>query len=460
MLSALLARSDAAAALIGSGITSVTMALPDVGFDGLPQGLPQGLTDFIYWASPEDRHFLLGCEQVVSVETTGQRHIGALAAALQSMQTNWRQFDLDDLGQSPALFTGFPFAAASANDATEHTTAGLSAFLRLPLITLQRQRAVCSLTLNWHRDKGDGEAAKAAWLHALQRLLIAVSSPIDAAPCANPLRRVSATPNDATWLARVGQATQDIHQGLLKKVVLSRHIHVVAPRRFEPARLLINLAQRFPSCVQIAMTGDFGVLAAATPERLIRLKHGRLHSDALAGTWRRDPDEGRDALLGFDLQHSDKALHEHQLVVDAILRRLAPVSSDLTYPEEPLLMRLRGLHHLWTPIEGKPAREIGLLDLAERLHPTPAVGGAPSAAALDWLARHGETRDGLYTGVFGWMTPGGDGDLSVVLRCAVLKDNHAHLSAGAGIVGSSDPIEELAETELKLAAMLDALEEA
>jgi salicylate biosynthesis isochorismate synthase len=116
------------------------------------------------------------------------------------------------------------------------------------------------------------------------------------------------------------------------------------------------------------------------------------------------------------------------------------------------------VQHLWSPVRGKKKPNTGVLDLAARLHPTPAVGGSPRTEALDWLSQQGESRRGWYTGAFGWMDASGDGELSVVLRCGVVKENHVDLFAGAGIVAGSDPSQELAETEWKLLTMQGALQ--
>jgi menaquinone-specific isochorismate synthase len=97
-----------------------------------------------------------------------------------------------------------------------------------------------------------------------------------------------------------------------------------------------------------------------------------------------------------------------------------------------------------------------VFELLERMHPTPAVGGAPRAAALKWLRQHGEARRGWYTGGVGWLDDAG-GDVWVALRCALVEGLHASLYAGAGIVAGSRPEQELKETGWKLQAMLEAL---
>ena len=97
------------------------------------------------------------------------------------------------------------------------------------------------------------------------------------------------------------------------------------------------------------------------------------------------------------------------------------------------------------------------LELLELMHPTPAVGGepwqraAPLIPALEGLDR------GWYAGPLGWTDAAGDGEFCVALRCALLRGGLARCYAGNGIVRGSDPAAELAETEVKLAALLPLL---
>ena len=120
-------------------------------------------------------------------------------------------------------------------------------------------------------------------------------------------------------------------------------------------------------------------------------------------------------------------------------------------------MALRFVQHLLTPISGELRAGIGLLDLVKHLHPTPAVLGFPREAAALWLETIGEQRDGLYTGVAGWIDSAGDGVAAVVLRSAMIHDCRAVLWAGAGIMADSLSVAEFAETELKMATMLEVL---
>ena len=155
---------------------------------------------------------------------------------------------------------------------------------------------------------------------------------------------------------------------------------------------------------------------------------------------------------------STKDQGEHAFVVRQVVESLAPLCAKLDHPAEPEIRGLRNVLHLRTAIAGTLSAPHHVLDLAARLHPTPAVGGTPTDAALAWIAAHETDPRGWYAGPVGWFDAAGDGKLAVALRSGILEGTRAHLYAGAGIVRDSDPDAEYAETRLKLAAVLSALE--
>ena len=108
-----------------------------------------------------------------------------------------------------------------------------------------------------------------------------------------------------------------------------------------------------------------------------------------------------------------------------------------------------------SPLASHPG--IGIVDLVERLHPTPAVGGYPRDRALEAIARLEVIDRGWYAGPFGWAGLDGSGEFAVAIRSGLLSGRTASVFAGAGIVAGSAPKAELAETELKLRPMLAAL---
>lgn len=418
----------------GSGLLSLTLATPDLAFDRLPEGLH----DCSYWARPADGHFLLGLAVAASVEAQGEGRFRALDAAFAEYRRLWHVVDADGLGFQPVALAGFAFGQEAAGDVP-------NARLTIPSLLVQRRAETCAMTFTCDRG-GSPDAVLAGWMALAGEVMAAMDRdtplPVNVSP-----QRVSSQPGDDVWLARVARAVTDIRAGKLDKVVLARSIRVRSTQPFVPAALMAALATRYPGCIHFThFFPGSGVLLGATPESLVSLFAGQVVSDALAGT---DWQSGR--------LDDEKSLHEHRLVVNAIVRALEPVCGFLQIPARPKVFELHELRHLRSVIKGTAGLGVSLLNLVERLHPTPAIGGAPARCALDWLARHGEIRSGWYSGATGWIGYDGDGEFAVALRCAWLDGNEAELYAGAGIVAASDPHTELEETEAKLNAMLRVL---
>jgi len=124
----------------------------------------------------------------------------------------------------------------------------------------------------------------------------------------------------------------------------------------------------------------------------------------------------------------------------------------------PEIVRLTNIQHLATTVRGE-LREPPptLLELAAALHPTPAINGAPVAAARRMIAELEGMERGWYAGAVGWMDGRGDGELAVAIRSGLLYEDGARLFAGNGMMPDSDPAAELEETRLKLRVLLGAL---
>jgi salicylate biosynthesis isochorismate synthase/menaquinone-specific isochorismate synthase len=178
---------------------------------------------------------------------------------------------------------------------------------------------------------------------------------------------------------------------------------------------------------------------------------------ALAGSTRRSADPAVDDHLGEQLLRSEKDREEQQIVTRRIVRTLEPHSVWVTAADEPVLARIANIQHLATPIRAQLARPVGVVELAGLLHPTPAVGGEPLDAARPLIPALEGLERGWYAGPVGWTDANEDGDFCVALRCALLTGEVARCYAGVGVVRDSDPAAELAETEVKLQALLPVL---
>ena len=150
--------------------------------------------------------------------------------------------------------------------------------------------------------------------------------------------------------------------------------------------------------------------------------------------------------------------HEHQITIDKVFDTLIPWCSYLDYEPEPAVVGVANLQHLATMVEGRLSQPApSVIELVRALHPTPAVNGWPREAAQAWIAEHEGFDRGRYAGTVGWVDGRGNGTFAVSIRCADVEGTTARLVAGNGIVADSDPDTELAETQVKLQAMLSAL---
>jgi isochorismate synthase len=256
----------------------------------------------------------------------------------------------------------------------------------------------------------------------------------------------------------VAEAARRVRAGELRKVVLARTIEVEAERELDPRRLAHRLRAVDPHAYTfIAPAGD-GCLVGASPELLVS-RHGlEVRANPLAGSASRAGDPAEDRVNAEQLAASAKDREEHAVVVEAVAASLEPLCETVTWDPEPVLQSTPNIWHLSTRFRGRlrePAPTA--LELALALHPTPAVGGSPSEAALATLAQLEGFDRGSYAGPVGWVDTGGNGEWAIALRCALLEGERATLYAGAGIVGASDPAAELDETERKFGAFLDAL---
>jgi salicylate biosynthesis isochorismate synthase/menaquinone-specific isochorismate synthase len=255
----------------------------------------------------------------------------------------------------------------------------------------------------------------------------------------------------------VARAVQEIRGSSLEKVVLAREVQVHAPIAHEAGPVLGILREAFPSCYVFAVGRGDSTFLAASPELLVRREGQRASTVALAGSTRRSADPAVDDHLGEQLLRSEKDREENAIVARRITRVLEHQSVWVTAAPEPVLVRVANIQHLAMPIRAQLTAPLDAVELAGMLHPTPAVGGEPWSVAEDMIPAFEGLDRGWYAGPVGWVDAAGDGEFCVALRCALLRDRIAHCYAGCGIVRDSDPAAELAESEVKLSAMLPVL---
>lgn len=416
----------------GGALLSITLDLGTTPTDWLDRA-PR-TADYCYWARPTRAGYCLGLGRAVACTSAGPARLTALQAAYDGMVREWLH-DGDDGCSEPVACLGFAFDDDGGAPLP-------SAQIWVPAVLLRRhgERSTATFTTA-ARDSAD---APMHWLALLDAVAeggaTEVHAPETTGGSGSPLAQ-------RAWAARVDAALAAIAAGEIDKVVLSRTRRLTLPTPPSPVRLLRTLTQLQPESTTYAIGTPSATFLGATPERLVSRRGVTVRADALAGTaWSDTPlDVGKNA-------------HEQALVVRAIREALAPLCAALDVPEAPQVLELRHLRHLFSPIRGQLRDGVTLFDLIAALHPTPAVGGWPIVRACDWLRHHHERRRGWYTGGIGWIDRGGDGELAVGLRSALIEGRNVELAAGAGIVAGSSAALEFDETEAKLATMLRALQ--
>lgn len=280
-----------------------------------------------------------------------------------------------------------------------------------------------------------------------------------------PRWQVSAEPSPLAYQRNVEQALALIAAGgpdALRKVVLARSLSLRGDAPIDIKALLQRLGvDRQITVFSVPLPPSAGrqrTLIGATPELLVEKAGVTVASEPLAGSALRMEDAAADRAAAEGLGRSDKDRREHAAVVEWIADRLAPYCRQLRVPPEPRPVSTRFMWHLGTRIEGTLKDDrVSSIELAEALHPTPAVCGLPMAAARAAIDRLEDFDRDFFAGAVGWCDGHGDGRWLMALRCAEVSGEQARLYAGAGIVAGSAPAAECAETSAKLAALLEAL---
>lgn len=276
-----------------------------------------------------------------------------------------------------------------------------------------------------------------------------VTSPSEAPPATS--FHITAVQDRETWCRRIAATITELSSSALEKVVLAREVLVEANTAFDRRVVAGRLRRDQPGCITY-VAGD---LVGASPELLISRRGPDLLSRPMAGTVPRLATVSADDAAVDRLLHSAKDGREHELVVEAVASTLAKLGAEPSVAGT-CAQRFASVTHLVTEVRAVHD-DLDAAVVAAELHPTPAVGGTPTEAAIAHIADVEGFDRGVYAGPVGWVDAAGDGDFLVALRGATIDDHRARLIVGAGILVDSDPAAEWEETQAKLDPILRAL---
>jgi isochorismate synthase len=406
-----------------------------------------GYADQVLWApSPEEEHCGVGAARVL--QGYGAGRFAQIRDGAARLYQGLMRLDPWNIGAPvPRLAGGFAFRATPIRSQLWQDFA--DARFLLPRIAYTRRAGCAWLTLSADAQELRGATGRARLIHEGQVALQLLHARPVVSPRITTGLNLSERP-EREWAELVSKARGEITEGRFEKAVLARQVTLLGAGLPAPARVLERLRTEAPQCTRFALKVNGHTFLGASPERLIKCEDLQVWTEALAGSMRTDLAAQDDALLG-----NIKESHEHAIVARQIRATLTPLYQSMR-ADGPNVHRLRHLAHLRTRFAAVLKLRTHILDLVSQLHPTPAVGGSPRAAALEWINEHEQLDRGFYAGPFGVFDAAGNGEFVVAIRSGVLAATEAHLFAGAGIVEGSTAAAELAETRLKLRSLLAA----
>lgn len=425
-----------------------------------PQGLrvevPVAYTDALAWLRAQQadtRIYWAGREHRVQIAGLGAADV--ISAHNGNIESVFAELQRDMASAHPNLryYGGMAFDP-SRKTSEEWLPFGSYRFT-LPQFQLENHGThsylVCNVLL---RTRGDWDRVSGAVLEGLDAIVF----PEDTKPgiLAPPVTRTD-IPDPNGWTACVQEALKAIAEEYVRKVVLARRSVFMFDIPPDPLALLTRIVARTAATYQFYFQPEAGTaFLGATPEQLYN-RHGRhVETEALAGTRPRGATSAEDATLAREFLSSGKDRREHGFVVQAIRETLDGLCRSVYTNPEVSVLKLPRCQHLMCPIEGILQADVSDALIMKALHPSPAVGGTPTAKALEYIREHEPFDRGWYAGPVGWVGPE-SGQFAVAIRSGLVHGNILSLYSGAGIVDGSSPDAEWDEIDTKLSNALSAL---
>lgn len=397
----------------------------------------------IYWNSRSSGR-LLGIGTAWQCRTQGAERFQQLEQARTELLNHWSQIDPEESGHAPPLYLQYAF---DPQDPMEQEWSGFAnTLLLLPRLLLTSRQGHQFITLSHPVEaQSEPQPLLQQWQQDLQQLeTLFTPQPEQEPPTLQP------SPQQPSSRALIEHGIESIQRGELEKVVLGHAQPCRLSAPLSPPRALQQLERSNRHGVQLLYAAEEKKLIAAPPEQLLKKTGATVEAEALAGTLPRGETPELERQLEQQLLQDGKLLHEHQLVVDFIEQQLAHHCSSVERPDSPTVHKLEQIQHLLTALQGELKQESTLFELTATLHQSPAICGTPKQSALEWLRQQNNSQRGYYCGGAGWINNAGDGEVHVVLRCALIEAEQATLYAGVGVVDGSDTEEEQREIGLKI----------
>lgn len=258
----------------------------------------------------------------------------------------------------------------------------------------------------------------------------------------------------------IGKAKHHIKEGDIFQIVLSNRLQAnFEGSLFDTYRVLRTVN---PSPYMFYFSGTDVEVAGASPETLVKLEDGILHTFPLAGTRPRGKSEKEDKELEAELLADEKELAEHNMLVDLGRNDLGKISKFGSVVVEKFhsIERYSHVMHIGSTVRGEIRPEYDALNALEAVLPAGTLSGAPKIRACQLIEELENNKRGIYGGAIGYIDFTGNMDTCIAIRLAYKKNGKVFIRSGAGIVADSDPDKEYMESINKAGAVVDALKKA
>lgn len=266
--------------------------------------------------------------------------------------------------------------------------------------------------------------------------------------------------NKEQYCSMVERAKHHIHEGDIFQIVLSNRLS--APFEGSLLNTYRVLRTTNPSPYMFYFSGTDVEVAGASPETLVKLEDGELHTFPLAGTRPRGKNDEEDKALEIELLADEKELAEHNMLVDLGRNDLGRISKFGTVQVEKLrsIERYSHVMHIGSTVRGEIREDLDGLSAIEAVLPAGTLSGAPKIRACQLIGELENNKRGIYGGAIGYVDFAGNMDTCIAIRIAYKKNGKVFVRSGAGIVADSVPEKEFEECINKAKAVIKALEAA
>ncbi len=280
------------------------------------------------------------------------------------------------------------------------------------------------------------------------------------APAENPkkLAPIQTEFIKSQFIAAVDKAKDYITEGDIMQVVLSQRMHVAFEA--EPLTLYRSLRALNPSPYMFFFNFDDFQVVGSSPEILVKLEDGLVTLRPIAGTRPRGLTEEEDVAFETELLSDPKELAEHLMLLDLGRNDVGRVSKigTVELTDKMIIEKYSHVMHIVSNVQGELSNGLDAMEVLKASFPAGTVSGAPKVRAMEIINELEPSKRGVYSGAVGYVGFGGDMDVAIAIRTAVIKDQKLFVQAGAGIVADSVPDSEWVETHNKAKAILKAAE--